>query len=55
MNKPGLYELARNRGVKIHMVIQYHEREISNYKTIEAGLQKGLIKLADNLDMQDAD
>jgi ribonuclease P protein component len=55
LNKPGLYELVKKRGVKIHMVIQYQEREISNYKTIEAGLQRGLIKLANNLDMQDAD
>jgi len=55
LNKPGLYELARNRGVKIHMVIQYHEREISNYSTIEKGLHKGLMKLAQNLDRQDPD
>jgi ribonuclease P protein component len=55
LNKSGFYELARNRGVKIHMVIQYHEREIINYKAIETGLRKGLIKLAFNLDKQDPD
>lgn len=55
MNKPGLYELVRNRGVKIHMVIQYHEREISNYNAIEKGFHKGLMKLAHNLNKQDPD
>ena len=53
MNKPGLYELAMNRGVKIHMVIQYHEQDISDYRAIEKGLHKGLMKLAHNLEKQD--
>lgn len=53
LNKPGLYELAMNRGVKIHMVIQYHEQDISDYSAIEKGLHKGLMKLAHNLEKQD--
>jgi len=55
LNKPGLYELIRKRGITIHMVIQYHEREISKYSIIETGLRKGLMKLVHNLDTQDPD
>jgi len=52
LNKPGLYELAGKRGVKIHMVIQYNEREIRNFSAIETGLRNGLMKLVHSLDKQ---
>ena len=34
---------------KMHVLIQYHQREITDFHTIEAGIQKGFEKLGKQL------
>ncbi|MCD4711325.1 MAG: ribonuclease P protein component, partial [Bacteroidales bacterium] len=52
LNKPGLYDLLQQKERKLDMVIQYQQREIVNFSTIEEGLLKGLTRLAEKLDEQ---
>lgn len=53
LNKQGLYDLLQQKDRKLHMVIQYQKREITDFKTIEEGVLKGLKKLAEKLNEQD--
>ena len=53
LNKPGLYDILQRKERKLNMVIQYQQREITNFSTIEEGLLKGLTKLAGKLNERD--
>jgi len=54
LNKPGLYDLLQQKGRKLNMVIQYKQREMTDFSTIEEGLRKGLKKLEGKLNEQDS-
>ena len=38
----------------LHLVIQYQEKKIADFRTIEAGLVKGLVKLTERLNKKKA-
>jgi ribonuclease P protein component len=50
LNKPALYDLARNKEVKINMVLLYNHREITSYSTIESAIKQGMLKLGGSLE-----
>jgi ribonuclease P protein component len=54
LNKPKLYALVRKSEKKLHLVIQYQQKEITSFSVIEAGLLKGLMKLVEYLNSQDS-
>ena len=45
INKPVFYTGLIERGEQVHLVIQYQQQEVLDYKTIEAGLLKALDQL----------
>jgi ribonuclease P protein component len=47
-NKYSLYQLLHS-DQKMHVLIQYHQKDIADFQTIEAGLQKGFEKLGNHL------
>lgn len=49
LNKGELYSLLNQKNRKLNMVIQYQQREITDFHIIEQGLLKGLVKLIDKL------
>ena len=49
LNKHGLYDLLLQSDQKLHMFIQYTQKEISDFRSIEAGILKGLEKLRQEL------
>lgn len=49
LNKVELYSLLDQKNRKLNMVIQYQQREITDFHIIEQGLLKGLVKLIDKL------
>jgi ribonuclease P protein component len=53
LNKAGLYDLGRNRGMNIQVILQYQQQEISSYSVIEEAVRKGLNKIAEKLKDQD--
>jgi ribonuclease P protein component len=52
LNKRELYDFFLQENRKLHMVIQYQQKEISDFHTIEKGLLKGLAKLEEQLKEQ---
>jgi len=54
LNKRVLYEFLHQENRKLHMVIQYQQKEITDFQTIEKGLLKGLTKLLESLKEPDA-
>jgi ribonuclease P protein component len=53
LNKKGIYDQMFHNKRKLHMVIQYQQKEIYDFHSIEAGLKKGLTLLAENLNKKD--
>lgn len=49
LNKHGLYDLLSLSDQRLHLLIQYTQREISDFQGIEAGILKGLEKLRQEL------
>lgn len=45
LNKPEFYDLLGEENIRLNLVIQYTHGEISDYKTIQRGLSKGLKKM----------
>lgn len=45
LNKPEFYKQLGERNLKLKLVIQFTHREIVDFKTIQEGLSKGIIKL----------
>jgi len=52
LNKRVLYDLLVQDNRKLHMVIQYQQKEILDFHSIETGLVKGLAILSENLNRQ---
>lgn len=49
LNKHGLYERVLQSDKKLHLLIQYHQKEIMDFRSIEASLLKGFEKLHQEL------
>jgi ribonuclease P protein component len=49
LNKRIVYDLLQQDNKKLHMVIQYHQKEIFDFHSIEAGVVKGLTLLSESL------
>lgn len=49
LNKHVLYDLLLQSDLKLNLVIQYHQREIADFHTIESGILKGIEKLRQQL------
>jgi len=45
LNKHTLYDLLLQSDQEMHLLIQYHQRDIADFHSIEAGIQKGFEKL----------
>lgn len=45
MNKQGLYSYLQQQDIKMNLVIQYKDSEISDYQHIEQGIVKAFEKL----------
>lgn len=53
LNKVDLYALLLKKDKKLKLVIQYRHQQLADFHVIEEALKKGLIKLAENLDLPD--
>lgn len=53
LNKRGLYALLEQKNKTLHMLIQYQQREIVDFKTIEEGVLNGMAKLEGTLRQQE--
>ncbi|MDF1575480.1 MAG: ribonuclease P protein component [Bacteroidales bacterium] len=53
LNKKDLYDLLRQKSRTLHMVIQYQHREISDFRSIEKGVLRGMNSLAEKLKEED--
>ena len=53
LNKQAIYGLMLQRNNKLHMVIQYQQREIYDFHSIEDGVLKGLTFLAESINKLD--
>lgn len=49
MNKSDLYELLKEKKLNIRLMIQYQQRDIIDFHSIEKGLVMGLSKLLGKL------
>jgi len=49
LNKGGLYNLLEHKNRTLHMLIQYQQREIVDFRTIEKGMLSGMAKLEEIL------
>jgi len=49
LNKHSLYDLLLESDQRLHLLIQYTQKEISDFRGIEAGIKKGLEKLRQKL------
>ena len=49
LNKQGLYDLLLQSDQKLHILIQYHQKEITDYRSIETSILKGFEKLGQEL------
>ncbi|MCJ7716413.1 MAG: ribonuclease P protein component [Anaerolineales bacterium] len=49
LNKQGLYDLLLQSDQKLHLLIQYTQKEIADFRSIEAGILKGFEKLRQEL------
>ncbi|MEN8156411.1 MAG: ribonuclease P protein component [Bacteroidota bacterium] len=47
--KPDLYALLNKEGVQIRMVIQYRDRKITDFHTIEKGFERAISKITEQL------
>jgi len=53
LNKRGLYDLLEQRNLTLHMLIQYQQKEIVDFRTIEKGVLNGMAKLEEKLQKQE--
>ena len=51
-NKKDLYALLQQKNRTLHIVIQYQQREIADFRTIEKGMLNGMTKLKEKLQEQ---
>lgn len=49
LNKHALYDLLQQGDLKLHVLIQYTQKEIADFRNIEAGIRKVLEKLGQKL------
>ena len=49
MNKHTLYDLLMQSDQKLHVLIQYTQKDITDFQSIETGILKGLEKLRQEL------
>jgi ribonuclease P protein component len=52
LNKPQVYTRLQLMDIKLNVVIQYQQKEILDYKTIETGVLRALDKMATRLENQ---
>ena len=52
LNKPQVYARLQLMQIKVNLVIQYQQREILDYQTIETGVIKGMDKMVRRLEDQ---
>jgi len=50
LNKPQLYSRLQTMQIKANVVIQYQQKEILDYQTIETGVVKALDKMVSSLE-----
>ena len=53
LNKSGFYSRLKESNRQVHIVIQYQQKEIVDYQTIEKGLKKGLERILMKLEKSD--
>ncbi len=49
LNKYKLYDSLKENDHQLHLLIQYTHKEINDFHAIEAGIQKGIEKLKQDL------
>ena len=49
LNKRGLYTLMEQKNQSLHLLVQYQQKEIRDFRYIEAGLLDAMEKLAEKL------
>ena len=49
LNKSGLYTLMEQKNQSLHLLVQYQQKEIRDFRYIEAGLLDAMEKLAEKL------
>jgi ribonuclease P protein component len=49
LNKSGLYKLMEQKNQSLHLLVQYQQKEIRDFRYIEAGLLDAMEKLAEKL------
>lgn len=52
LNKSDLYKLMEQKNQTLHMLVQYQQREITDFRNIETGLLHAMVKLAEKLNEQ---
>ena len=49
LNKSGLYTLMEQKNQSLHLLVQYQQKEIRDFRYIEAGLLDAMEKLVEKL------
>ncbi len=49
LNKRGLYTLMEQKNQSLHLLVQYQQKEIRDFRYIEAGLLDAMEKLVEKL------
>jgi ribonuclease P protein component len=53
LNKQAIYDVMNQKNRKLHMVIQYQQKDINDFHSIEAGIKKGLALITEHIKKQD--